>query len=332
MDEYRAVGIDVSSEELAVHYRLEPGGATSALRIANTPAQHRRLIQRLRRGAPRVRVVLEATGIYHLELALALHAAEGVEVMVARPQAMRRFSEALHQRAKTDPDDARLGMEFCERMPFVAWQPPSQLAFELRTLTRRLTTLTQQRTAEKNRRHALSRCGSHGRAARQSVERLIRYLDREIERLRAQALALVRDQPELRESLRLLCSVRGIAAHSALIILGELALLPPDMSPRQWVAHAGLDPKVFDSGSSVRGYRRISKAGNVHLRRALYMPALVASQYEPHVRAYYQHLQDQGKPKLKALVAVMRKLLHAIFGMFHHQQPFHGPCFYQPRA
>lgn len=332
MDEYRAVGIDVSAGELAVHYRLAPGGATRAMRVANTPAQHQRLIHRLRRGARRVRVVLEATGIYHLELALALHAAEGVEVMVARPQAMRRFSEALSQRAKTDPNDARIGMEFCERMPFVAWQPPSQQAFELRALTRRLNALTQQRTAEKNRRHALSRCPSHGQAARQSIDRLIRWLDREIDRLQAQALALVREQPQLRQRLELLCSVRGIATRSALMILGELALLPPEMSPRQWVAHAGLDPKVFDSGSSVHAYRRISKAGNVHLRRALYMPALVASSHEPQVHAYYLHLQSQGKPKLKALVAIMRKLLHAIFGMFRNHQSFQGPSFYQTNA
>jgi transposase len=116
------------------------------------------------------------------------------------------------------------------------------------------------------------------------------------------------------------------------MILAELALLPPEMSPRQWVAHAGLDPKVADSGSSVHAYRRISKAGNVHLRRALYMPALVASSHEPQVHAYYLHLQSQGKPKLKALVAVMRKLLHAIFGMFRHQKSFHGPSFYQTNA
>lgn len=332
MDEYRAVGIDVSANELAVHYRLEPGGATRALHVANTPAQHQQLIQRLRRGAERVRVVLEATGTYHLELALALHAAEGVEVMVARPQAMRRFSEALNQRAKTDSNDARIGLEFCERMPFVAWQPPSQQSFELRTLMRRLSALTQQCTAEKNRRHALSRCPSQGRAARQSVDRLIRWLDREIDRLQRQALELVREQPQLQRRFQLLCSVRGIAPRSALKILAELCLLPTEMSPRQWVAHAGLDPKVFDSGSSVRTYRRISKAGNVHLRRALYMPALVAAQYEPHVQAYYRHLQNQGKPKLKALVAVMRKLLHAIFGMFRHQQTFHGPSFYQPKT
>lgn len=327
--QHRTVGIDVSAKELAVQYRPTPDAGPRACVVANTPAGHRHLIQCLRRGAQPVRVVLEATGIYHLELALALHQAEGVEVMVAAPQAINSFSKALSQRAKTDPCDAGVCLEFCERMDFLAWQPPSSKALELRTLTRHLNTLTEQRAAEKNRRHALSRGLSAGKAAQRSLERHIRWLDREIQKLEAQALAIVKQQPELHESFKILCSVRGIAQRSAIKILGEICLLPPGMSVRQWVAHAGLDPKVCDSGSRVRVYRRISKAGNVHLRRALYMPALVATRYEPHVQAFYQHLTQQGKPKLKALVAVMRKLLHAIYGMLRHQQPFHGPSFYK---
>ena len=73
---------------------------------------------------------------------------------------------------------------------------------------------------------------------------------------------------------------------------------------------------------------RISKAGNKHLRRALYMPALVAVQHQPQVRAFYDHLLARGKTKMQALVATMRKLLHAIYGMFKHDQPFDGPKVY----
>ena len=69
---------------------------------------------------------------------------------------------------------------------------------------------------------------------------------------------------------------------------------------------------------------RISKAGNRHLRRALYMPALVAAQHDPHLRAFYELLIARGKAKMQALVAVMRKLLHAIFGMFKHRQLYDG--------
>ena len=101
-------------------------------------------------------------------------------------------------------------------------------------------------------------------------------------------------------------------------------MLPPDLDVRQWVAYAGLDPRQHTSGSSVEKKPRISKAGNKHLRRALYMPALVAVRHQPHLRAFYEHLVARGKTKLQALVATMRKLLHAIFGMFKHNQVFEG--------
>ena len=115
---------------------------------------------------------------------------------------------------------------------------------------------------------------------------------------------------------------------SALRLLAELCVLPADMTPRQWVAHAGLDPRHFESGSSVRAPTRISKVGNRHLRAALFMPAMVAARYEPRVRAYYEKLIERGKKPLQAIVAVMRKLLHAIHGMLEHDQDFNGEKFF----
>ena len=115
---------------------------------------------------------------------------------------------------------------------------------------------------------------------------------------------------------------------SAVHLLAELTLLPVGMDVRQWVAYAGLDPHEYTSGTSVHKKVRISKAGNQHLRRALYMPALVAVQHQPHLRAFYQHLIQRGQTQMQALVATMRKLLHAIFGLFKHDQFFHGPKVY----
>ena len=111
--------------------------------------------------------------------------------------------------------------------------------------------------------------------------------------------------------------MRGIAEKSAVLLLGELALLPPGMTVREWVAHAGLDPKKHTSGTSVKACERISKIGNARIRRALYMPAQVAIQHEPHVRAFYEQLVRRGKPKMVAVVAVMlgalaRHLRHAV--------------------
>ncbi len=130
----------------------------------------------------------------------------------------------------------------------------------------------------------------------------------------------------------MLISAKGIKEVSAIPRLAELAVVPEGLDVRQQVASAGLDPREGSSGASVRKKVRISKHGNVHLRRALYMPALAAIRHPPNVRAFYQHRRVRGKLKMVALVAVRRKLLHAIYGIFKHQQAFDGSKFYAPPA
>ena len=110
--------------------------------------------------------------------------------------------------------------------------------------------------------------------------------------------------------------------------MGELLLLSPSLSHREWVKFAGLDPSAFDSGKSVHKQARLSKVGNRYIRSALYMPALSAKQYDPQVKAYFQHPVDNGKKPLQAVCAVMRKLLHAIHGMLKHDKPFDNTRFY----
>jgi transposase len=159
---------------------------------------------------------------------------------------------------------------------------------------------------------------------RQDLKRSLRQLQHRAEKMRAAALALIQQDAELRPRFALLLSMPGIGEISALNLLGELALLAPSLSVRQWVAHSGLDPAHHDSGTSVHKRSRISRAGNRYLRRALYMPALVAVRHDPHLRAFYHVLVARHKAKLQALMAVARKMLHAIFGMFRWRNPYDG--------
>jgi hypothetical protein len=122
----------------------------------------------------------------------------------------------------------------------------------------------------------------------------------------------------------LLVSIPGIAQVSAMQLLAELSTLPSDLTVREWVAHSGLDPAHEISGSSVRKASRISRAGNRHLRRALYMPALVASRCDPHAKAFFEDLLARNKARLQALIAVARKLLHAIYGIFRSGAKYEG--------
>jgi transposase len=211
-------------------------------------------------------------------------------------------------------------------MDFEAWEPPSRAAMQLRALGRRLHQLTQIKTQEKNRLHA-ARSTDELAIVRPGIERSIESLEVQIEETQRAAMEVVNSEAELRRSFDHLCSVKGIAELSALKILGEINVLPADMNPRQWVAHAGLDPRHHDSGTSVHQPPRISKQGNKYLRAALYMPAHTAARYEPGVKRFYDRLLSRGKAKMQAKVAVMRKLLHAIYGMLKHDEDFDGARF-----
>jgi len=328
MDKLDFSGIEVSARELVVALQRE-GKRKDLKTFPNAAAGHQALIRHLNCPGRTVRAVLESTGLYGLDLALALRRA-GIEVMVANPRAVRHFAQALMQRSKNDRLDAGVLLEFAARMPFQAWQSPATPVLQLHALARRLQALTEMQTAEKCRRDALQATETTPPALRRDLERSLRSHRRAIARLSGEALKIIESHPHLKLHFDLLLSAHGsIAGTSAIQILAELALLSPDLDVRQWVASAGLDPRECSSGSSLRKKTRISKAGNAHLRRALYMPALVAIRHQPHLRAFYQHLRAQDKPKMVALVAVMRKLLHAIYGMFKHQQPFDGSKVYR---
>jgi transposase len=324
-------GIDVGSKELVV--AIDPGtGPIWEGAFSNDAAGHRRLIRRLTRTKAMARVCVEATGIYHLDLCLALEQSKGVEVMVANPRTTKDFARAQLRRSKTDRTDAYSLLEFVRRMDFEAWKPPGTSILALRAFSRRIQALLITRAQEKNRLHADESVEATPRAIRESIDRHIDAINAEIESLTQSAREVVSADSALDQRFVHLVSVKGIAQASAITLLAELSVLPADMSARQWVAHAGLDPKHNESGTSVQGAVRISKVGNRHLRAALFLPAMVASQHEPRVRAFYEKLLARGKKPMQALVAVMRKLLHAIHGMFQHDADFDGTKFLAERA
>lgn len=320
------VGIDVSCKTLAVAVRKN-GKTGKAREFENSALGHLAVIKALRNAKAR-RVCLEATGTYHLDLAIALHDA-GFDLMVVNPKAAKRFAEAMGTRTKTDAVDAALLAEFAERMPFEPWTRPTDQALAIRACARRLAALTSSRTQAKNQLHAARQTASMPAFLIADLEQSIAQFDAQIVNLRQQALVLIGADAQLQQSLDLLISVTGIAHASAIQILGELLVLPADMSAKQWVAMAGLDPRAHESGSSVQKKPRLSKAGNRYLRMALYMPALAASRHDPQVRAYYHHLiETRGLKKIQAVCAIMRKLLLALHGMLRSRQPFDSARFY----
>ncbi len=308
---------------------IEASGRREApIVLANDADGHRKLVKLATKRGASAQVVLESTGTYGLDLALALHRAKRMEVMVANPRAIAHFARASSQRSKTDRLDAETILEFATRMPFEPWSPPAPHILELRALSRRIEAMSKTVVQEKNRLHANDQSEELSEFVKQDIRELADLLESRIARLRKQALLVIEQSEDLAKAFAHITSIKGIADASGISILAELAVLPTDMTKRQWVAHAGLDPRQFQSGTSVHKPARIRKTGNAHIRRALFMPALVSVQWEPHVKAFYEHLLDRGKTKMQANVAVMRKLLHAIHGILEHHQDFVGPKFF----
>jgi transposase len=320
------VGVDVGKSTLDVRARDSAAKRTAEAQFENTTAAHAKLVRWLKKRSKKMRVVLEATGTYSFDLALALHAA-GIEIMVANPRAARKFADASMQRSSTDATMALALREFAARMDFTPWEPPRLAVRHLRDIARRIATLTVEKTRERNRIHAAAACSDTSDVIHRDLLLNIAHLESRIAELERHALALIADCPDLRRDYAHVISATGFAATTTIQLLPEIMMLPADMTVRQWVAHCGLDVRKVQSGTSVHKIPRISKQGNAHMRRLLYMPAIVAIQHDPHVRAFYEQLLARGKTKLQAIVAVMRKLLHSIFGMLKTDTDFDGAKF-----
>lgn len=260
---------------------------------------------------------LEATGYYGAEVALFLHEA-GYAVSVVNPARIKAYAESQLNRTKTDAGDAALIADFCRTQQPQLWTPPPFEQQELQALVRHLENLQDMRQQEVNRRQA----GIPSETILKTLDDHIAFLDQQI----ADLLCLIQDHierhPHLRQQRDLLTSIPGIGDLTAFKLLAEIVDVHAFDSARQLAAFAGLTPRERRSGSSVHGRSRLSKRGSPRLRNALYFPAIVAQRHNPILRVFAQRLLAAGKSKMQVVAAVMRKLLHLVFGILKSRQPF----------
>ena len=314
-------GVDVGSRELVLALRIgecakDCGSFTNDKEGIRALAKHLRALKRP------VFICMEATGTYFLRAAAMLAMVKGISVMVANPRAIKDYARATNHRSKTDKVDARVIALYAQRESFIEWQPPSENLIFLRSISRRIDERVREKAAEKCRLHALRAAGEYPRCVEKDILASIKGHEECVKRLRKEALEIIKADDELRLKFGLLLSITGVGETSAVRILAELCAMPDCMSARRWTAYAGLDPVHNESGTSIRKPGRISRAGNARLRSALFFAAMVASRHDHHTRAFYEKLLLKGKKKLQAIVAVMRKLLHAIWGMFKNSTTF----------
>jgi transposase len=308
------LGIDVSKATLEV--ALFDGKKFKTKVFGNTLRAVSELVQWLAaHDACGCAIGMEATGAYWELAATALHDA-GHAVSVVNPAQVHAFAQAELSRAKTDVADAKRIARFMQVHQPPRWTPPPVAIRTLQALVRRLDAVLDLRQQESNRLDV-----AHT-SVRASIESVLQALDAEIARLR-QAIAEHIDQdPDLRQRRSWLESIPGISTRTSAIVLAHLDAFARCATAKQWVAYAGLDCAIVQSGTSVRGRAAISKRGSAQLRRALYFPAMVALQHNPIIRAFGERLKGNGKRGKVLICAAMRKLMHMIFGVLKNQQDF----------
>lgn len=303
------VGIDVSKARLDVH--VHPLGESFGM--SNDEAGVAELAGRLAGLDGLVCIGLEASGRYE-RLAVAELTSAGLPVVILNPAQVRAYAQAIGQRAKTDPIDARLIALFIEAVrPELRPMADAQTQ-ELAALMTRRRQVMSMLVAERLRRQQAAK----GRV-RVSIARIVTALEDDLKELDAQIDKTVRGTPVWRDKEDLLASVPGIGKTIARTLLAEMPELGT-LTPRQAAALAGLAPYTRQSGKW-RG-RSFIGGGRSVVRNALFMGALVASRHNPALKAFRDRLVAAGKPKLVALIATARKLLVILNAILRDNKPW----------
>jgi transposase len=318
------IGIDVSKAEVMVCV-MDADKQVQHATFANDKKGFRSLVNYLKkRKANSAPVCLEATGMYGEALAAYLHE-HGHPVSVVNPVRIKRYAQSQLRRNKTDKLDAEIIADFCRTQEPLLWTPPDPSWVELRALVRYLDDLIQIQVQEKQRLHTVTSL-----IVRQQLEDHIAYLEDQINQLLVQIKDHIDQDPDLRQKRDLLNSIPGISDKTSARLLAEIRDILAFETVGQLVAYVGLNPRLRQSGK-YQGQVKISKIGNAALRAALFMPARQAKRTNPLVQPLVARMTSQGHCANAITVAVMRKLLHYVYGVLKSGQPF-DPTYLQKQA
>lgn len=311
-----ALGIDIAKEKFDV--RLKINGKAKKKQFANTPDGYAKLSAWLKHlGVEHVHACLEATGTYGEALAEYLYLL-GHTVSVVNPARIKGHAQSQMKRHKTDDLDAEVVRHFCETQTPEAWQPPKPEIKALRGLVRRLDDLIAMRTQEANRLQS----GELSREVQASVEQLLAHLEHQIIELDRQIQEHLEHHPDLQHQVELIASIPGLGPRTATKLVAEFMDIAGYADARSLAASVGVTPSQRTSGSSIKGTPHISKVGNAALRGALWWPAISAMQHNPVIQEFVKTLRKAKKHNLAIIIAVIRKLLHLVYGVIKNDKPF----------
>lgn len=262
-----------------------------------------------------LRFVMEATGVYHQSLAYFLHD-KGHNVSIILPNKISNFKRTLDIKTITDKTMADAITQFGLERNLDDWQPPKGIYGILQQLTRERSQLIEEKVVIKNQLHAEN---AEAKPNKKSIERCIKRLaliEKQVKEIVQEIKDLVATDVEMQRIMVLVCSITGIGTLTAATVLGETNGFELIRNKRQLTSYAGLDVKEKQSGTSIKGKPCISKKGNKHLRKAMHLPALSAIKNDERFKSIFARIVGKHGIKMKAAVAVQRKLLEMIYTIY----------------
>lgn len=317
------IGIDVSKAKLDCSLLLDvASGKRKSKSVANSKSGVIGLLAWCTQQivvATDLHAIMEGTGSYHEQAALALFDA-GVTVSIVNPAQVKDFGRSLGVRTKTDNIDSLILAKYGALLNPKPWLPPAPEARELQALLSRRDAIAQDLQRERNRLEK-TEAAELPPLIQESILDTIAFLEQQLAKLQLNIDQHIDNYPRLKEDRDLLTSIPAVGVQVGNHMLAVLHN-HPFHSAEQFAAYLGLVPVERQSGSSIKGRPRLSKTGPAHIRAKLYMAAIVATRHNPHLKALYQRLQANGKSKMSALGAVMRKLAHLCFGVLKTRMPY----------
>lgn len=315
----QVAGIDVAQKELVVclgriyeDWTVELHGHKT---FANTSKGFEALLAWVSKHTSAqisLRFVMEATGVYHEGLAYYLDD-QGCQVSIVLPNKISAYFKSLEVKTIMDKTASQTIARFGLERNLQNWKRPGAIYRKLRQLTRERDQIVQERTIVKNQLHAeLPEAWPHKQSLARIKQR-IALLDRQDAQIQAELKALIKEDKDMQSVVIILCSLPGVGLLTAAIVLAETNGFELIRNKRQLASYAGFDVKQKQSGTSVKGKPQISKRGNKYLRKAMHLPALTAIRHDGRFKAIFARLLSRHGIKMKAAVAVQRKLLEMMF-------------------
>lgn len=265
--------------------------------------------------------LMEATGVYYESLAYHIFKVKK-KVVVVLPNMSKHYFSSLNVKSKTDELDSKILSRFGVERTHRLWTPPLEILLHLRNLTRYYVQLQEQKTKLGNIKHSKESSNNIQKFILTSNQKLIKQIDVQIEQCRIEIKKLVESNKGLNERIEKIMTIKGVGFMTVVVVIAETFGFEHFKSAKQVVSFAGYDVVQRESGTSIKGRTRISKKGNRFIRNALYFPAMVATRFNPELKATYMRIISNNPSKMVGQVAIQRKLLVLIYTLWKNDSTY----------